>query len=265
MTITLKQFIAPTSFLVIGMLLFLILSMAPFSIPAPISFSSLVMCFVLLGISMVFVHKEGLRLEDVNLWPDMHTPARLALGFGIGAFIVGIMLLAVFNLTDLDYETVTGQSPLFFFVSSLVIIPLALMEEILFRGYPFFRIMATKHIRIGIIFTAVLFGLYHLNDQTSLINVLLGPGIWGVVYGVAAYLSKSVAVPLGIHVAANFMQGIFGMNQHVDSMLMIKIGESGNAFMDVEVLGVGMQCVLLITALIILERDLRSKEQVKAN
>lgn len=256
-----NQYRNPLIFIALGMLFFEIISLVPFAISAPRATLSILMCLLFLGLAKLFARQEGLQLKDVNLWPDMHTPARLALGFGMGAGIVGVMLMALFNLTAVDYEPVVGQSPLPFVLSSLVIIPLALMEEILFRSYPFFRMLKKVNVRMVIFITAVLFGLYHLNDETTIIGVLLGPGIWGVVYGVAAYLSKSVAVPLGIHVAANFMQGVFGMNSHVDSMLMINLVESNSVIMDAEVLGVGMQIVILITAIFILENHLHQNKQ----
>ena len=259
MNILLKQTQVPLMFLIVGMLLFTVTPMMPFTVPASRTFTGLLMCLILFGLSVWLIKRDGLQLSDVNLRPDNHTPARLALGFGVGAVIVGLMFIALFNLTSLDYEKVVGQSPMPFILSSLVIIPLALMEELVFRGYPFFRLLTRIHVRYVILITSILFGLSHLNDQNPLFTVLMGPGVWGLVYGVAAYISQSLAVPLGLHVAANFMQGIFGMKSYVDSLWMIQVSEADVALMEVETLGIFMQIMLLVGAVITLEAYIRFK------
>jgi membrane protease YdiL (CAAX protease family) len=264
MSMMTKQPWVSLTFLLIGMMMFMVVPMMPFAWPAQVVLTGIVMCLLLLSLSWFFIKREKLTLNEVNLRPDCHTPARLALGFAIGALLTGIMLTVLFNLTIVDFAPVTSQSPMPFLISSLVIIPLALMEELLFRGYAFFRSLKAVNVRIVILATALLFGLYHYNDQTTVINVLLGPGIWGVVYGVSAYISGGLAVPLGIHIAANFMQGIFGMNQYVDSLWMIHLVETEKAMLGIEVLGTSMQIVLLLVSVLVLEIYERSMKGASA-
>lgn len=247
--------------MLVGMLMFLILPALPLpTVAMPTAFYGILMCIIFFSLSMLFVHLEKSSLSSVNLIPDAKTLFRLGLGFVIGAAIAGCMLLAVFALTNVTISVSTEQTLTSFLIASLVIIPMALMEELLFRGYPFFRLLSHLHIRWVILITSILFALYHLNETSSLWSVLLGPGVWGVIFGVAAYLTQSIAVPVGIHIAANFMQAIFDMNKNVEPLWNIALIEDSTRFiMDVETLGVSMQILLLIGAIIVLERSIAKR------
>jgi len=257
-----KNSVMSLVFLLLGMSLFVIFTSVPLpTVPFPMGLFGLMMCALLLGLSKLFLHFENRSLSEVNLVPDSGTAYRFIIGFSIGAVIVGCMLLAVFSLTNVSLTRSPDQFLVPFLLSSLVIVPLALMEEILFRGYPFFRLSNQIHIRWVILITAVMFGLYHLNDNTSLISVLLGPGVWGLVFGVAAYISRSIAVSLGIHVAANFLQAIFDMNQNVSAMWKLSLIEDTTQYIiDVETLGLIMQLVLLVGSVIALEMYLKKQK-----
>lgn len=246
--------------------MFLVLPALPMpTVAMPTAFYGILMCIIFLSLSAVFAHFDKSSLSDLNLIPDAKTLLRLGIGFVIGAVIAGCMLLAVFSLTNVTISISTEQTLISFLLASLVIIPMALMEELLFRGYPFFRLLSHLHVRWVILITSILFALYHLNETSSLWAVLLGPGVWGVIFGVSAYLTQSIAVPLGIHVAANFMQAIFDMNKSVEPLWNIALIEDSSRFiMDVETLGVSMQILLLIGAIVVLERSISKRTDNRA-
>ncbi len=179
---------------------------------------------------------------------------RLGVGLLIGGFITGAMLIALFTLTGFEVERVQNQTLIAFLLASLVFIPLALMEELLFRGYPFFRLSQIINVRWVILITAFLFAIYHYNGSASIASLFLGPGVWGVTFGVAAYLSNSIAVPLGIHTAANLLQAMFGLKAGSASIWVVTntVTQPGNG-LEVESLGLIMQLSLLIISVVIFE------------
>ena len=70
-------------------------------------------------------------------------------------------------------------------------------------------------------------------------DYLIRAGVWGVTYGVAAYISQSLSVPHGLHIAANFIQAIFGMKDQVDSVWMLSVDTNGaHSAINIEVLGI---------------------------
>ncbi|MFC3094401.1 CPBP family intramembrane metalloprotease [Alteromonas sediminis] len=261
----LKPLISAVSLLILGIGLFAVMRHLPIpTVPFPALTSGVVMCLLLLGLSRYFVQRDGNTLSSVNLYPNRGTFKRFVVGFTIGTCIAGSMLVALFTTTDLVLTFVNEQSFAMFILASFIIVPLALMEEILFRGYAFFQMTKKLNIRIVILLTAIAFALYHYNENTSLYSVLLGPGIWGVVFGVAAFLSNSVAVPLGIHVAANFSQAIVGMNRYVDPMWRFDAEVLvQQEVQQIESVGLTMQFVLLVGAILILEYRLYKAKKYK--
>ncbi len=258
MQITFKSVIPALATLLLGMMLFIFLGTisAAITLPPmlrPYLFSGLVILFVY-GVSKFFLQHERIPLTAVNLIPDNRTWLRLVMGLVVGGVISGLMLAALFSLTDLAVEREQTQTLLPFIMASLVFIPLALMEELLFRGYPFFRLSQVMNIRWVLLITAILFALYHYNESTSLGTVLLGPGIWGVTYGVAAYMSNSIALPLGIHAAANVMQALFGLKPAYLPMWQVNVPDSSwTSSTNPDSLGIVMQLVLLVFSVAVLE------------
>ena len=258
---SIKSTLPSLTFLLLGMLFFFLLSV----VSLPIIVSKFVFAVIAI-VSLYYMSKAFLRFENisltvVNLLPNRGTLIRLGFGLMIGTIIVGAMLIALFTLTDLGIERIKTQAMLPFLFASLVIVPLALMEELLFRGYAFFRLSQILNIRWVLLITAVLFALYHYNGSQNIGTLLLGPGIWGVAFGVAAYLSNSIAVPLGIHISANFLQALFGLKPHFISLWSVIDNTSSTiTSINPENLGLIMQLLVLIISIVALESALKIKK-----
>jgi membrane protease YdiL (CAAX protease family) len=217
----LKSIVLPLSCLMLGMAFFFVLRFM--SLP-PLwgkFIGGFVAVFAMLALTWFFVRYEKTSFTAVNLKWTTKTPLRIILGLIIGAAIIGLMLWVLSLLTESNISRLEDQTYQSFFWISLVFVPLALMEEILFRGYPFVRLSRAINIRWVVLITAVFFALYHYTGSESLASLLLGPGVWGVVYATAAYYSKGIALPLGIHISANFMLAAFGLKPEYDALWVI--------------------------------------------
>ena len=250
-------------FLVVGMLLFVAMGVIGTFFTANQYAFSLIIIICLYGLSTIFLRLEKLSLASVHLIPNRVTSLKLFYGLVTGWAIVGLMLYVLFTLTSLDLKPSENQSLFSFLLASIVFIPLALMEEILFRGYSFFRLTHFINIRLVILITSILFALYHYNGNQTIIELLLGPGIWGVTFGVAAYLSKSIAFPLGIHISANVIQAYFGLKSEYLSMWTIFQSEETtvSTFSSNE-LGILMQLVLLTITIFVFEIFCRNNTKI---
>jgi membrane protease YdiL (CAAX protease family) len=253
MQTTLKAASISISFLILGMIIFYLSRTLPLP-PTPSVVIGILFCLIFYFASRAFLRYENTSIESMNLLPGRKSIARLGLGLTIGGVIAGTMLFALFSLTELNIEQNHSQSIFSFFLASMAIFPLALMEELLFRGYPFFRLTQLINIRWVILLTASFFALYHYNGSNDIISVFIGPGIWGVTFGVAAYLSKSIAVPLGIHISANWLQAIFGLKtQYAPIWTVVKTPEQVDSIIAIETLGLSMQIVLLLVTILVFE------------
>ncbi len=259
MHLTDKPFIFPLLFLLIGMVTFPLLGvlLSAFTFPPELAryvFSILVIAIVLF-LSQWFLGLEKISFSAVNLKPDKNTWLRLILGCAIGVLLSGTMLLVLFFFSELSLERDSGAQSMFpFLLSAIIFFPLAYMEELVFRGYPFFRLSESLNIRWVILLTAILFALYHYNGSQSVISLLIGPGIWGVTFGVAAYLSNSLAVPLGIHTSANFLLAMLGLKvEYVGMWVVTMDAGQADAVVFHEQLGMWVQLGLLVVTILIFE------------
>ena len=126
------------------------------------------------------------------------------------AGLVGI--LALTHAITIDFS---GRGSWSLIGSGLVwaamFVPSAFVEELLFRGYPFFRLARIrKPIRAAIVMS-VWFGLAHLgNREETLIGVLQVVSV-GLVYCLSVWRSGSLWWALGAHAVWNWTQSfIFG-------------------------------------------------------
>ncbi|MGA3131806.1 MAG: CPBP family intramembrane glutamic endopeptidase [Terracidiphilus sp.] len=138
--------------------------------------------------------------------------------FAQGAFWGALLMAGLVGILALTHEITiasSGRGSWSLIGSGLVwaamFLPGAFVEELLFRGYPFFRLARIgKPIRAAIVMS-VWFGLAHLgNREEALIGVLQVVSV-GLVYCLAVWRTGSLWWALGAHAAWNWTQSfIFG-------------------------------------------------------
>ena len=163
------------------------------------------------GTTYLFLHFEKKKLIDIGLGWQKNTITKFIVGLALGLAIFILILCIFFIFTDLQLQRSHEQFTGYSFLGYLTIIPLALMEEVAFRGYPLISLQKKFGFRATQLILAIAFALYHIVQGWSIPVALLGPGIWAFVFGLAAIWSKGIAVPTGIHVALNVIQPLIGM------------------------------------------------------
>ena len=139
---------------------------------------------------------------------------RWHLEFGMGLGIGALMILSVGALESLlgmARFTVNSASPGQFAgwgVGLLVFLLLAASnEELIFRGYPFQRLVDALGAAPAVALFSGLFGLMHLgnphHDWVSTLNTMLV----GIPLAVAYLRTRALWLPVGIHLAWNYVQG----------------------------------------------------------
>lgn len=168
-------------------------------------------------------------LDDLFGRFDVRWLKELSLGSLIGAALMlfPALILGIFGWVRWQWNP-TGfsvvSSSLFLFAG------VAIAEELLFRGFVFQRLIAGLGQWPAQWIVAAFFLLTHLNNpgMTGNVKVLASINIFlaSFLFGLAFIQTKSLAMPLGLHFMANFVQGGvlgFGVSGAEQSGLLIPI------------------------------------------
>ena len=214
----------------------------------------------------VMLAMEKRSFADYGLTWQKSTFTNFIKGLIIGTVSFGLIILILLMFTELRLtQNTTTWDPLML-CWYLAIIPLALMEEVAFRSYAFLKLNTVFGLRITQLIVAVVFALYHIVQGWNWQIAFLGPGIWALVFGLAAAWSKGIAVPTGIHVALNLMQTLFGMKEKAgDHIWSVQLGENASAaaVAQAQTWGIVTQVLVFMVALILTEFFIRKKQKNK--
>jgi len=145
------------------------------------------------------------------------------MGLFIGALLMLIPALILFVFGAVSWQISTVDLSKILSVT-LLFVAVAVAEEVLFRGFIFQRLIGALGNWPAQLIIAAYFLLIHLNNpgMTGSIKLLAGINIFlaSVMFGLAFIQTKSLAMPIGMHFMANWVQGVllgFGVsgNEHV--------------------------------------------------
>lgn len=216
---------------------------------APVAAGIVIVAMLLLIVRLLKTDGESLR--DIGLCFTSKTPLQFVVGLSLGVAVVAIMIGVLLVLTPLEIRASANSDVLSVLGTSLLVLfVLALMEEVVFRSYPLFKLRQAWGIRPAVYITSVAFAFYH----GFAFENLLGPGVWGLFYGWMALSTNSIALPTGFHLGLNWLQALLGMKpRYSGSIWELSIGP-GSGFVDVETLGLLMQVILLVVGVFIVEK-----------
>jgi len=152
---------------------------------------------------------DGRPLGAVGLAFHSRWVVELGLGVAVGA---GMLALAVIPEAIGGYAHFSFQPHAMLRAGTLAFILFAVAaanEEILFRGYPFQRLVEAITPAGAIAATSILFGLVHLQNPHSNWVSTCNTGLVGVTFGVAYLRTRSLWLPIGMHFIWNFLMGFF--------------------------------------------------------
>lgn len=170
----------------------------------------------------LYLKYDKLRFPDVGLKFESGTVFKFLAGIVIGIIIMGILALTSVYFSGADIEINPNSNFFNFILMTLSLIPLALMEELGFRAYPLEILKDKLGIRLSIFITSILFALYHIANGWTVATSFYGPGVWGLIFGLAAIYSKGIAMPTGIHYALNLTTSAFGDSNNNISIWLLK-------------------------------------------
>lgn len=208
------------------------------------------------SLSLVLIKFEGKKISDFWFSFNSGTIKKFGIGTILGVGLIGVIVALLLLLSPLELEFVESPNLIVVFgLSALTLFAMALMEEIIFRGYPLLKLNEKIGVRGAIYCTSIVFGLYHGLALESLI----GPAVWGLIYGLMAFWSKGLALPTGLHFGLNWAQGFVGMkSDYVEPLMNFNIVEK-DAYISGDTVGLSFQVILLLAAVILVEYYVRKK------
>ena len=216
--------------------------------------------------TVLFLRFDRKPFSSIGLTFERNTVGRFFLGIMTGIVIMGLLAMSVLYFTNVEMTVNQESNLLHFLVVTAPLLPLAIMEELGFRAYPLRILKDRIGIRLSIIVTSILFGLYHIVNGWSIASSFYGPAVWGLLFGLAAIYSKGIAMPTGIHYAANLTTSAFGAKNTTASIWTVTQPD------DAIVKPAGMDwstilpsLVLLTFAVICIELYLRRKTTANMN
>lgn len=170
----------------------------------------------------VFLRFDGKRFADINLVFRSSSPGNFSKGFVAGVLLMGLLAMLTLKLTHSTLRLNNSVSAGSFLLAALPLLPLAFMEELGFRAYPVEFMRGRVDFRIILLLTSVLFALYHIVSGWPVGIAFYGPGIWGLIYGLAALYGKGIAMSTGLHFACNLTTTALGSSGSAVSIWIVE-------------------------------------------
>lgn len=182
---------------------------------------------------------------------------QLLIGLSLGAalMLVPAFFLTIFgvvqwHMNDDAFSTIVSGLSLF--------VGVAIAEELLFRGFLFQRLLESLGNWPAQFIVAGLFLLTHINNpgMVGLTKLMASINIFiaSIMFGLAFLKTKSLAMPIGLHFMANFMQGTilgFGVSGEKEQRLFTPIAEKGPIWLTGGAFGLEASLLGLITVTVI--------------
>jgi membrane protease YdiL (CAAX protease family) len=161
-------------------------------------------------LTLVFVHWERLRLEDVGAALARRSLSRFVFGFFVGLLLVALFAAILAVAGHLRWVRAPGVGFAATAVSLITYVALSCREELGFRGYPLRRLERFFGLWGAQTIVALVFAAEHVAGGLPWSRALLGAGVGSLLFGMAAIATRGLAVPIGLHAAWNFGDWMLG-------------------------------------------------------
>jgi len=251
---TLPYFLFVGFFQVIGSL---VVGISPKEINSASSLQLLIISlFNLLGTFLLlrFFMKSFDKEKFINLGFKIKNRLKdFLIGFFIGLLIMSLSYILLINLKEIIFNDLVIDFREII-ISFFLFLIIAVVEEMLFRGYILRNLMISFNKHIALLISAILFTLAHSPNLEmsffSFFNIFLA----GILLGISYIHTKNLWFPIALHFSWNLFQSLFGFNvsgRDTYSIIEFSIKENnningGNFGFEGSVLAIGF-CIRFVT------------------
>jgi membrane protease YdiL (CAAX protease family) len=159
-----------------------------------------------LALTLLFLWWDKRPPSVLGLDPRPRRLAELGLGFLGGALLVGLIAVAMYFVLPFPWQRNAGFRPDQAAWSLLFLLTANGVEELVFRGYSFERMISAIGQWPAQIVTALIFAVYHVLHGWSWNAALVGTTLGSILFGLVFVRWRSVPAALGVHAAGNWMR-----------------------------------------------------------
>ena len=176
-------------------------------------------------VSIICQLLRGKPISDLTGSINLIWFKELLTGIFLGAILMflPVLLLSIFGYVHLEVNAFSFST---IWSGFSILLIAAITEELLFRGFFFQRLIQVFGKWPAQLLIAGLFLLTHINNpgMTGIVKTLASINIFiaSIMFGIVFIKTKSLAMPLGLHFMANYMQGTilgFGVSGDKDLSL----------------------------------------------
>lgn len=163
---------------------------------------------ILVGLTWAFLWTEGRSLAVLGLDPSWRRVRELLGGWAGGALLILVLALLARIVLPFPWVRnpafdlgVAGFSLLWYLAGNAV-------EELVFRGYSFERLIALIGHWPAQVVTALLFAAFHVLQGWPLLTALVGTTTGSLLFALVFIRWRSVPAAVGVHAAVNWMRDL---------------------------------------------------------
>ena len=190
-------------------ILFLLVCAPLWLIPSAIGVAHpALMAAIVIGVTWLFLRSEARSLAVLGLDPSWRRVRELGVAWAGGALLILGMALLVRLLLPFPWvrnpafdATAVGFSLLWLLCGNAV-------EELVFRGYGFERLIAAIGHWPAQIVTALLFAAFHIVNGWPVLTALVGTTTGSVLFALVFIRWRSIPAATGVHAAANWTRDL---------------------------------------------------------
>jgi membrane protease YdiL (CAAX protease family) len=166
-------------------------------------------------LAFVGAHVLVLRFVEHRQWDFVWMNARaarprlLAGGLLIGALAIGVPSAILLGVRWLDVVDVPGPWSTGALPTAMMLLPAAMYEELMVRGYPLAVLRETLGWRAAIVVTSVVFGLAHVGNPNAGVTAIVIVTVAGIFLGAVIYQTRSLWAATAAHFAWNLTLAVF--------------------------------------------------------
>jgi membrane protease YdiL (CAAX protease family) len=160
-------------------------------------------------VMLVFIDRTG--WSYVGLAPAGASPRRVFSGFALGAVAIGVPCAILLGLGWLDLVRDPATAPRFgreLVTVLAVLIPAALAEELMMRGYLLSALSDGMGRAAGLLTTSIVFALLHVSNPGMEPGALVVVGLAGIFLGAVRFATSSLYAAWAAHLAWNVVLGV---------------------------------------------------------
>jgi membrane protease YdiL (CAAX protease family) len=136
-------------------------------------------------------------------------PPLLVAGFLIGALAIGVPSAVLIGIGWLDVTDAPGPWQTGAVSIAMMLLPAAMLEELMVRGYPLAVLRETLGWRGAILITSVVFGVMHAGNPNVAVLAIVLVTVAGIFLGAIVYRTGSLWAATAAHFAWNLTLAVF--------------------------------------------------------